>query len=118
MSRHATVPRPTGVDVYHQLALRLQRMVRDEHRNNLSGVERFTVVSVTPLRIEHLGHDLTLEDGDPDFTVGAWVRQYMLNYALVAGDQVWCLREGQMWHAVDVTDPGGQHLWDWGTPGD
>lgn len=107
-----------GSDVYHDLALRLQQMARDEQANNGTGVERFTVTSVSPLRIEHLGTDLILEDGDPDFTVGAWIRQFMLNYTLTPGDQVWCAREGQEWHAFDVTDPGGQHLWDWGSPGD
>lgn len=108
----------TNVDVYHELALRLQRLVHDEHRNHLDGVERFTVASVDPLKLEHMGTNLMLEDGDPDFTVGAWVRQYMLNYTLAHGDQMWVLREGAEWHAVDIVDPGGQHLWDWGTPGD
>lgn len=107
-----------GKTIYHDLAKRLQQMVADEHKNNLTGVERFTVTSVSPLRIEHLGSPLTLEDGDPDFTVGAWVRQYALNYGIQTGDQIWCMREGQDWHAVDITDPGGQHLWDWGSPGD
>lgn len=107
-----------GPDVFARLALKLREMIRHEQVNNGTGVERFQVTSVSPLRIEHQGGDLVLEDGDPDFTVGSWVRQYMLNYALTAGDQVWCLREGQEWHVVDITDPGGQHLWDWGTPGD
>lgn len=83
-------------------------MARVEHRNSGSGAERFVVKSVAPLIIEHLASDLVLEDGDPDFTVGGWVRQYMVNYSLAVGDVMWCLRRGQQWHVVDVEDPGGQ----------
>lgn len=117
MSRRARTTVP-GHDVYGQLAKRLQRMARDEHKNHGSGAERFTVRNVTPLRIEHMGSDLVLEDGDPDFTIGAHVRQYMLNYTLVPGDQMWCLREGQDWHALDVIDPGNQRAWEFADTAD
>lgn len=98
-----------GSPVYMRLAQRLRTMVAEEHANGLSGAERFTVVHVTPtLVIEHLRSDLVLEDGDPDFTVGAWLRQYMLQYTLVVGDSIWCVREGLEWTAIDVVDPGSQ----------
>lgn len=102
---------PQPPDVFAQLALRLKQLVHDEHINNLSGVERFTVRSVSPLIVEHMDGNLVLEDGDPDFTVGAWFRQFMLNYTLVVGDQAWCLREGQEWHLIDVSDPSSQEPW-------
>lgn len=111
MSDQATLRHLRGHDIYDQLAKRLRRTVHEEHVNNLTGTERFTVVSVTPLRIEHMASDLVLEDGDPDLSVGAWVRQYGLNNGLQIGDQVWCLRQGQDWHLIDVVDPGSQRAW-------
>lgn len=108
--RHA--PRsPRSASVFQDLAQRLREVVRDEHRNGLSGAERFTVTSTVPLIIEQLAGDVILEDGDPDVTIGGWMRQYIANYGLRLGDQVWCLREGMEWHVVDVADPGGQTPW-------
>lgn len=101
---------PRRSDVFQELALRLRKMVRDEHANGLSGAERFVVRNADPLTLEQLSSDLVLEDGDADFTVGAWLRQYALQYGLSAGQQVWCVREGQEWTAIEVTDPGGQAM--------
>lgn len=89
--------------IFDQLAVKLREMVQAEHVNSLSGVERFRVVRVAPLMVEHVDGDLVLEDGDPDFTVGSWVRQRIANYGITVGDQVWCARESQEWHAFDVT---------------
>lgn len=97
-----------AANVFDQLALRLRQVVRDEHANTGSAVEKFTVISVTPLILDELNGNLILEDGDPDFTVGSWLRQYMLNYSLVVGDVVQVARNGSTWHALDVVDPGGQ----------
>lgn len=92
-------------DIYDQLASRLREMVAEEHVNSLSGVERFTVQRATPLLLEHTDGDLVLEEGDPDFTIGVTVRAYLTSHGVVVGDQVWCLRENQEWHLVDITDP-------------
>lgn len=102
----ARLPHPKGSDVFQSLALRLHRLVTDEQSNNGTGTERFSVVSTSPLRIEHLGMALTLEEGDPDFTIGHNARQYIVQYGLTAGDMVWCLRERDVWHLIDVVEPG------------
>lgn len=93
---------------FDRLAVRMRQMVRVEHLNAGSGAERFKVTSTGPLRFESLSGTLTLEDGDPDVTIGWAVRQYDLNYGLTIGDEVWALRESGEWHISDVTDPGGQ----------
>lgn len=106
MRTSANTPR-RGAAVFQELAQRIRRTVHDEHANGLSGAERFVVKSVSPLILEALSSDLVLEDGDSDFTVAAWLRQYIIDYTLHEGDQVWCVREGLEWTAIDVTDPGG-----------
>lgn len=102
MTKQLTTVAP-GADVFARLALKLREIVRHEQVNGGTGVERFQVTAVSPLRLEHTGGDLVLEDGDPDLTVDAWVRQYHANYGIVAGDQAWCLREGQEWHWIGVS---------------
>lgn len=103
---------------FDRLTLRLREMIQQEHANSCSGAEQFSVVSTNPLTVEQMASSLRLTDGDPDFTVGAWLRQYILAYPLQVGQAVWCLREATTWHLVDLVDPGGQVIWDTGRPGD
>lgn len=77
-------------------------MVRDETTNTASGVERFKVLSASPLRIEQLTGDLVLEEGDPDVTISKGFAA--LHVAI--GDLVWVAHsEGsQEFHVFDVVN--------------
>lgn len=78
-------------------------MVREVHANELSGVERFKVTAVRPsLVIGQVQGELSLEDGDPDFTVGETLRARLVATTVHVGDLVWCAREDGEWHAFDV----------------
>jgi hypothetical protein len=88
--------------VFDDLALALQQMVRDVHANDLSGVERFTVTTVTPFVIGQVGGELSLEDGDPDFTIGETLRARIAAAQVTAGDLVWVGRHDGDFHAFDV----------------
>lgn len=92
--------RTGGGNVYDQIALKLREIVHGVHLNEGSGAERFQVTQTSPLVIEALHSDLQLEVGDPDFTIGQAVTTKL--DALEVGDMVWCLREDNEWHAVDV----------------
>lgn len=88
--------------VFDELASRLRRMVREVHTNELSGVTRFKVLTVNPLVVAELQGELTLEDGDPDFTIGEALRARAAAAQVSVGDLVWVAREDQEWHAFDV----------------
>jgi hypothetical protein len=88
--------------VFDDLALAFQQMVRDVHANELSGVERFTVATVNPFVLSEVGGELTLEDGDPDFTIGETLRTRIGAGQVAAGDLVWAGRHDGDWHAFDV----------------
>lgn len=98
--RAARSPRTHGV--FDQLALRLHQMVRDVHHNELSGVERFTVVSVSPFVVDEVAGELSLEDGDPDFTIGETLRMRITAGQVASGDLIWVGRNDGEWHAFDV----------------
>lgn len=94
---------PRGPEVFDELALRLQQMVKDVHTNEASGVERFQVQHVSPLIITQLHGELVLEDGDPDFTIGETLKARLTAATVHNGDLIWCARSAdQEWHAFDV----------------
>lgn len=95
------MPAQTTV-IFDELASRLRRMVREVHTNDLSGVTRFKVLTVDPFVIGELQGELTLEDGDPDFTMGEALRARAAAAQVAVGDLVWVARENQEWHAFDV----------------
>jgi hypothetical protein len=94
--------RTRGTDVFDRLALALQQMVRDVHHNDLSGLERYTVVALNPFAIAEVGGELSLEDGDPDFSMGETLRTRVGAGQVSAGDLVWVGRHSGEWHAFDV----------------
>jgi hypothetical protein len=97
-----TTARSRGANVFDELALAVQQLVRDVHANELSGVERFTVTTVTPFVIGEVGGELSLEDGDSDFTIGETLRARIAAAQVHVGDLVWVGRHDQEWHAFDV----------------
>lgn len=105
MARTSRAPR--GPAIFDQVALRLRGMVREVHANELSGVQRFTVLSVSPFRVGEVPGELVLEDGDPDFTIGETLRAQLNAGVVSVGDLVVVAREGQEWHALDTVG-GGQ----------
>lgn len=75
----------------------------DDLREQIGGaVLRFGVVQGEPLVLEELTGDETLTEGDPDFSVGGWVRQHRRAYGLETGDVILVVREEDGWHALDV----------------
>jgi hypothetical protein len=82
--------------------MRLKRMARDEAANVGTDMERWRVLQPTPLVIEQVEGDLTLEDGDPDFTIGDTLRQHVASYGLSKDDQVLVAHSGDEWHAFDA----------------
>lgn len=103
---------PRGL-VFDRLATRLREMAREE-ADNASGVERWLVKHADPLMIEQLDGDLVLEEGDPDFTVGEWLRQLRVAYGLPVGSLVWVARasgaeDDLEWHALDVVSDAAVH---------
>lgn len=98
-AREQTPTRRAGV--FEELALALREMVRDEHANSASGLERFVVQHADPLRVTQLHGDLILEDGDPDFSIGKAV----IAAVPAVGDVVWVARSAGAnpdFHAIDV----------------
>lgn len=93
---------PRSPHVLDELAMRLKRMAREELASTGTSVTRWRVSQATPLVIEEVEGDLTLEDGDPDFTVGDWLRQFIAQYGLAKDDQVIVAYTGGEWHAFDV----------------
>jgi hypothetical protein len=88
--------------VFDELALKLRQMARDEQANG-AGVERFLVTQISPLTVTQLSGDLTLEDGDPDFTIGETIRDRITADQVDVGDLIWVARaENQDFHAFDV----------------
>jgi DNA helicase TIP49 (TBP-interacting protein) len=98
----STIREPRNGQVFDQLAGRLRQMVRDVHHNELSGVDRFTVLTVSPFVVAEVHGDLTLEDGDPDFSIGETLRTRITASQVNAGDLIWVGRNGGAWHAFDV----------------
>lgn len=100
-------------EVFDRLATRLREMARAE-AEAASGVERWTVRQASPLVIEQLDGELVLEEGDPDFTVGDWLRQLRTAYGIEVGSQVWVGRASSApddveWHALDVVSDAAIH---------
>lgn len=98
MSRRST----RGPNVITELAQRVRSVARHEAQNNGSAIERWRVRQAKPLLIEEIEGDLTLEDGDPDFTVGDSLRQLIATYGLEEDDQVLVVHAGKEWHAFDA----------------
>jgi hypothetical protein len=88
--------------VVTELARRIRHVARHEAQNAGTAVERWSVKQAKPLIIEEIEGDLTLEEGDPDFTVGDALRQHIASYGLSPGDQVLVAHAGQEWHAFDA----------------
>jgi hypothetical protein len=93
---------PRNGQVFDQLAMRLRALVREVHANELSGVDRFTVMTISPFVIGEVQGELTLEDGDPDFTLGETLRARVTAGQVAVGDLVWVGRNDGEWHAFDV----------------
>lgn len=87
--------------MFAELGRRLREVAREEHANSGSGLERFTVTHVAPLRLAQLHGELVLEEGDPDFSIG----KALVAAGPVAGDIVWVARSSGAlpeFHALDV----------------
>lgn len=97
-----TARQPRTGSVFDQLAERIRQTVRDVHANELSGVERFAVQIVNPFTVAQVQGELSLEDGDPDFTVGEALRVRLAAAQVAIGDLVWVARSDGEWHAFDV----------------
>jgi hypothetical protein len=93
---------PRSGNVFDDLAQAIQQTVRDVHANDLSGLERFTVATVSPFTIGQVQGELMLEDGDPDFTVGETLRARLAAAQVNVGDLVWVGRHDGDFHAFDV----------------
>jgi hypothetical protein len=96
-----------GRTPYELLGAKLIGLARDEAEAVAGAIERWTVLHTNPLVIEQIDGDVILEEGDPDFTVGDWLRQHREIYGLVNGSLVWVAavpepEGGVEWHAFDV----------------
>lgn len=91
-----------GPHVLAELAQRFHSVARQEAHNSGSSIERWRVRQAKPLLIEEIEGDLTLEDGDPDFTIGDSLRQLIATYGLEEDDQVLVVHAGKEWHAFDA----------------
>lgn len=67
-----------------------------------ASVERFKVTGTSPLMIEEIEGDLVLEEGDPDFTIGAALSQHIATYGIEVDDVVMVSRAGGEYHALDA----------------
>jgi len=54
-----------------RLADRLREMSTEAARDAAPRVERFRVAAANPMRLEDIGGDLVLEEGDPDVEIDA-----------------------------------------------
>jgi hypothetical protein len=93
---------PARPHALSELAQRLKRMAREEAANSGTSVDRFRVIQEAPLVIEEIEGDLTLEEGDPDFTVGDALRQHIATYGIEKDDQILVAHAGKEWHAFDA----------------
>lgn len=97
-----SVVRHRGPDTIARLGQAIRRAARDEIAYSGTSVERWRVVQQSPLLIEQIEGDLTLEDGDPDFVVGDNLRRHIVRFGLAADDLVVVARMGGEWHALDA----------------
>jgi hypothetical protein len=93
---------PLTGNVFDRLALRIRQTSVDTQKNAGTGLMRFKVALTSPLTITELDGDLSLEDGDPDFTVGETLRARVVAGSVEINDLVWVAYQDQEFHAFDV----------------
>lgn len=92
----------TKGDPYKRLAAKLREIARSEAKAHTPSIERFKVVRREPLALHQVHGDVVLEDGDDDFEVEHWVRQYDAMFGIDTGDTVFVQSDGDTYLAIGV----------------
>lgn len=69
-------------------------------------VEHWKVITASPLRLERIGGNGTLEEGDADFIISGSVRTWDAATPLVPGDVLCLVHAHEEWIAIDVLPDG------------
>lgn len=88
--------------VFDELADELRAMARDEARVASPPVGRWKVLRADPLRIEQVGEDIVLEEGDPDVEIDRGV----LYRRPAVGDMMRVHHDGEDWIVAGVISHG------------